>query len=122
MTKQMDKSTRNYSKIQEKFIAKIFDGKVVSNSGATPFFKGDVQIKDNELNILLECKTKTKTQTTHSIKKEWIESIKKESKQSGLDFGWLVFDYGEEKKTIDNQYIVISVKDFIDYREMLKNG
>lgn len=64
-------STRYYSDIQENYIAKKFNGRRCSNSGAGLFDKSDVIIEDASLSI--ECKTCTKDKNSFSIKKEWIE-------------------------------------------------
>ena len=47
------KPTRFFSKNQEKQVAKNLSGKVIPNSGATAFAKGDVALD----NFLIECKT-----------------------------------------------------------------
>ena len=68
----MNKPTRFYSNKQEKKVAKAVQGKQVANSGATPFYKGDV-ITDN---WLIECKTSTNVKASFGIKREWLEKNK----------------------------------------------
>ena len=64
----MNKPTRYYSKQQEKKVAKYVGGKRQPNSGATPFYKGDV-ITDE---FLIECKTKTKDCKSFTVKEDWL--------------------------------------------------
>ena len=53
-------TTRKASAKQEKYVATSLSGRVVSNSGATPFSKGDVTAVINEQEFIIECKTKMK--------------------------------------------------------------
>ena len=85
-------NTRQFSSAQEHRIAKMFDGKVVANSGATRFNKGDVLVDK----ILVECKTSTKPKDSFSIKKEWLEKNKEEAFSLGLDYSILAIDFGSE--------------------------
>lgn len=102
---------RALSNKQEKMIAKNLDGKVQSNSGATLWQKGDVILKKH--GILIECKTKETESQTFSIKKEWLEKIKKEAFGMGLNSNraTLVFDFGD-----NTPFYVISEK---FYKEIL---
>lgn len=68
------KPTRYYSNRQEKTIAKDLKGNQQINSGATPFYKGDVKTK----HFLVEAKTSTTAKYSVSIKKEWLEKINSE--------------------------------------------
>ena len=90
--------TRKFSSKQEHRIAKMFDGKVVANSGATKFNKGDVLVN----NILIECKTSTKPKDSFSIKKEWLEKNKEEAFSMGLDYSILTIDFGSN----DDYFII----------------
>lgn len=113
----MNKPTRHFSKQQEEFVASTLQGKVIANSGATPFHKGDLKFplrtdEESPLEILVECKTKTKEQKTISIKKEWLEEVKREAISENYLSSALVVDFGEEKKTNTNQYIIMSLADF----------
>ncbi len=66
--------TRKFSNKQEKDISKKLNGKVQSNSGATPFYRGDVVTK----NFIFEAKTKTKPSKSFTVKREWVDKIIKE--------------------------------------------
>ena len=88
------KSTRYFSSKQEKYVADKFNGKQQPNSGATPFAKGDV-ILDN---ILVECKTKTSSSKSISIKKEWLEKNKQEALFIGKPYSALAFNFGENEE------------------------
>ena len=94
----MRKPTRFYSNKQEKQVAKTLGGRQVSNSGATPFRKGDVTTKE----WLIECKTNTTEKKSFSIKKEWLDKNKEEAFAMGKDYNALAFDFGMS----DNYYIV----------------
>ena len=83
-------NTREFSSKQEHRIAKMFDGKVVANSGATRFNKGDVVVD----NVLIECKTTTKPKDSFSIKKEWLIKNKEEAFSLGKDYSMLAIDFG----------------------------
>lgn len=85
-------NTRKFSYNQEKRIAKNLGGKVVSNSGATPFAKGDVSLE----HILIDGKTLTKKQASVSLKKEWFEKIKSEAFSMNKDAGVVCFDFGDK--------------------------
>ena len=84
-------STRYFSNKQEKSVAKAVGGKKVANSGATPFYKGDVCTR----NILVECKTSMTEKQSFSIKKEWIEKNNEEAFAMGKFFSALAFDFGD---------------------------
>ncbi len=105
-------NTREYSSIQEHRVAKKLGGKVVANSGATRFNKGDVIVN----NILIECKTCTKPKDSFSIKKEWLTKNKEEAFASGLDYSMLAIDFG----TADD-YFIIDKELAIKLIEVLKN-
>lgn len=105
-------ATRDYSEKQEKVVADYLGGTKTPNSGATPFKKGDIVTDDT----IIECKTKTKETTNHSIKKEWIDTLRKECISMGKEYWAIVFDFGTQK--IDDQYVVIP----ISYYKELKEG
>lgn len=83
--------TRFYSNKQEKKVAKVLNGKQTSNSGATPFVKGDVLLD----NWLIECKTKTTDSKSFTLKKEWFEKNKEEAFAMNKDYNALVIDFGD---------------------------
>lgn len=91
--------TRSYSKKQEDYIAKKFDGKRSLNSGATMFEKSDV-ILDS---FLIEAKTKTKTSESITIQKEWLTKNEKEALFMGKKNSALAFNFGPGEK---NYYII----------------
>ena len=93
------KPTRFYSNKQEKAVAKNLGGKQTSNSGATPFQKGDVCTSD----FLLECKTKTKSSNSITIKKEWIEKNISEAIFMGKPYHAIVFNFGPDQ---ENFYVI----------------
>lgn len=69
-------NNRQYSKEQEERIAKKFGVFRQPNSGATKWKKGDIYLKD--LDLLIECKTTTKEQSSFRIKKDWISKLREE--------------------------------------------
>lgn len=104
------KPTRYYSTKQEEHIAQSLGGKRTPNSGATPFYKGDVTLD----NWLCECKTKTSDSTSISIKKDWLDKLLQESLMMGKDNVALVFNFGPSS---DKNYVIIdeaTFKDLID--------
>ena len=103
------RTTRDFSKAQETKVSKDLNLKVQSNSGATPFEKGDVK----GTNILLECKTLMKVQTQRTIHKSWLTGIKKEQYQMGKKMSGVVFDFGD-----GDNYVVLSIKDFKELIEV----
>ena len=105
-------SNRYFSDRQEKHIAKAFNGKQVSNSGATAFNKGDV-VTDL---FLIEAKTVTKPQQSFTIRKEWIEKNKEEAFAMGRCYNALAFDFGDGE-----QHYVISERLFKRLQEYLQS-
>lgn len=99
----MDKPTRHYSKKQENKVAKIVEGRRTANSGATAFDKGDVSAQD----ILIECKTLTKPQKSHTIQKAWLTKNEEEAYSRGKVLSALAFDFGDGE-----QFFILSARDF----------
>ena len=97
------KATRHYSKKQEAAVAKYLGGKRVSNSGATRFDKGDVQLSD----WLIECKTKTSQSKSFTVQKEWLEKNREEAFAMGKHNSALCFDFGDIVR-----YYIIDEKSF----------
>ena len=94
------KPTRWYSNKQEKATAKKLNGKCTSNSGATDFGgKGDILLDS----ILLECKTKTTSSKSISIKKEWFKKNTQEAIFMGKPYSALAFNFGPDE---ENYYII----------------
>ena len=104
MTKNKE-ATRYASSIQENRIAKKFNGKASSNSGASIFSGGDVHIEDASLCI--ECKTCMKPAKSFSIKKEWIEKNTKEAFINRFENHCIAFNFDYEDK---KDYYVIDDK------------
>lgn len=100
---QNKNSTRFYSKKQENHVAKIVKGNIVSNSGATPYRKGDVCTNK----YLIECKTCMTKKQSFSIKKQWLETAENEAIQQGKESFALVFNFGPNTK---NYYIISESK------------
>lgn len=98
----MNKPTRFYSNKQEKQVAKAVGGKQTSNSGATPFYKGDV-VTDH---WLIECKTCTSEKQSVSIKHSWIKKNSEETFAMGKSYSAIAFNFcpdGENYYVIDEQ-------------------
>lgn len=107
------KPTRFYSNKQEKAVAKALGGRQVANSGATPFYKGDVTADD----FLIECKTTTCThKASFSIKEEWLKKNRAEAFAMGKHHSALAFQFGEG---LPNFYI-IDERQFKEYMELLE--
>lgn len=94
------KPTRFFSSAQETYVAKKLAGKVQPNSGATPFKKGDVVLDK----FLIECKIKTSSSDSMSIKKEWLEKNEREALFEGKEYSALAFSFGPDEKP----YYIIS--------------
>lgn len=92
-------ATRDYSNVQEKSVASALGGKVVANSGATAFLKGDVSLD----NALVECKTVMKKQSSISIKEEWLIKLREEACNMGKDYYALAVNFGPKEK---NFYVI----------------
>lgn len=82
-------STRDISSVHEKNVAKALSGVRTSNSGATPFTKGDVIVGD----CLVECKTKMTECSSFSIQKEWLTTLEEERRGMGKSLCALAFSY-----------------------------
>ena len=99
------KPTRYYSSRQEKQIAKDLGGTTTKNSGATLFGgKADVLVED----FALECKTKVKESASITVKKEWIDKLKKDSLFDGKKHYALIFNFGPNTQN----YVIIDENTF----------
>lgn len=107
-----EKPTRYFSKKQENNVAKQLNMKCTPNSGATPWSKGDV----NDNSLLLECKTCTKVQSSMSVKKAWLQDIKKEQYMMNKSMSGVVIDFGDVKE----QYVILTMEDFKMLYELYK--
>ena len=107
--------TRHFSKLQEDTVAKAVGGKRTPNSGATPWSKSDV-LSDK---FAIECKTKTTSSESISIKKEWFDKQKQEAVFMGKPYSAVVFNFGpgEENHYIIDEYLFQFLKDKLDELE-----
>ena len=107
--------TRHYSKIQEDAVAKAIGGKRTPNSGATAWVKSDV-LSDK---FAIECKTKTSSSESISIKKEWFTKQKQEAAFMGKPYRALVFNFGpdEENHYIIDEYLFLELLDHLNSLE-----
>lgn len=92
-------TTRYFSKIQEKTLAKEVNGRVQPNSGATPFQKGDVKTDE----WLFDAKTSMTDKQSYSIKKADLIKLEDERIQMRKDYCAIVFNFGMNQ---DNVYVV----------------
>ena len=113
MTKNKE-STRYFSSKQEEYVAKLTNGRTVSNSGAAKFTCGDV-ISDE---FIIECKTKMKPSESFSIKKQWLIDSEYERISARKAHNALCFSFGENEPN----YFVLSEKEFLRYIELLREG
>lgn len=107
-------TTRYYSDIQEKEVAKMLHMKQQINSGATLFEKGDIYDEFT----LLDAKTVMSEQKSVSIKKEWFTKLKEEAFSMGKYLTGIVFRF--EPKGED--YIAIPLKDYKEMYEYYKEN
>lgn len=106
----MDKKpNRFYSNKQEKHLAKELGLRQTANSGATPFDKGDVAGD----HVLLEAKTLTKPQKSHSIRKDWLKKNEEEAFSRGKRLSALAFDFGD-----GDTYVILQLSDFKEMYEL----
>ncbi len=107
------KSTRYYSSLQEKAVAKATKGKTVVNSGATAFVKGDVLSGDD---WLIECKTKVKDSESITVKKEWFTKNQQEMAFMDKDYSAVVISFGPNQP---NYYIIdeLTFQELLDYQK-----
>lgn len=97
------KPNRFYSKKQERKGNRFLGLKDTPNSGATVFAKGDGVDKY----LLMEYKTVTKPQKSHTLKKEWFDKNQEEAFSRGKRFAALCFDFGD-----GNNYVAVNIQDF----------
>lgn len=106
-------ATRDFSDMQEKYIAKITNGKVSPNSGGTRFGGGDVLTNK----FFIEAKTVEKEKSSFSVKKMWMDKMKEQSFEQGKRYSALAFNFCPEG---DNFYI-INEKQFLEYLEYIES-
>lgn len=89
----------------------MLGGRTQANSGATPFYKGDVMTDV----MLIECKTHMQEKKSFSIKRSWIDDIKKEAFAMGKGHWALNICYGD-----DEQFYVIDENTMMLLHEKLE--
>lgn len=111
---KLSEATRKYSDIQETKIANMLSAKKQSNSGATPFNKGDVKSDV----FLIEAKTAMKKVDSFRIKKEWIDTIREEAFGEDREHWAIAFNFGDNLDNGD-EFFIISEQDFKLLNEIL---
>lgn len=111
----MNRPTRFFSKSQERRVAKQLGGKRQANSGATPFYKGDVVTQD----FLIECKTKTTDCKSFTVKEDWLLKNEEEAFAMGKQASALCFDFGP---SANKRYYIISERMFELLKTALEEG
>lgn len=118
----MTRNTKDYSKQQEKRIAKDLNGRLQPGSGAINItgLKGDVAVTDsNEWDVLIEAKT-TMTDSGQAGKrtmvfhKEWIKEVQNHAFEQGKAMGIVVTSFDN----VEDFYTLGKV-DFINMRTAL---
>lgn len=108
---------KEVSLIQEKEVAKVLGGVLAPSSGSGRFSGGDVYVDD----LLIECKTVTKPQTSFSVKKEWLDKAKEQAFEQGKSNYALAFRFeptGDDFISIPIQFF----KELLQYKEEINNN
>lgn len=115
---EKEESNKKVSQRQEKRIAEDLRGSVVVGSGATPFFKGDV----NVLDYIIEAKTVKTPKKSLSIKGEWIEKVEQEVFETGKE-NWMLAISGFEGRETEDFYLMSKdlLNDFIECKRIVEN-
>ena len=110
-------TTRDYSDMQEKHIARVTGGKVQSNSGGTKFGGGDIHTKK----FFIEAKTPTECRKSFSIKTEWLEIMWEQAFEQGKEEAVLAFRFSPDDKT--DMYVLNEkqVLEYLRYKEEQNN-
>lgn len=115
-----NRPTRYFSTTQEQAVAKALGGKTTPNSGATPFFKGDVVAGD----FLIECKTTTVCKESFSIKREWLDAVNRERIEMRKGYCALAFQFAPQGTFssigADNNYYVVDEYTFMAMKAALE--
>ena len=101
-------TTRYFSDLQEKHIAKVTGGKVQSNSGGTKFGGGDVHTDK----FLIEAKTPAIERKSFTIIKDWLEKMKEQAYEQGKEEAVLAFRFSPDDK---NDMYVLNERQFLEY-------
>lgn len=108
------KSTRYFSARQEKYLAELVSGYNNTASGSGLFNKSDVLVKDASL--LIEAKTPTSEKSSFSVKKDWLDKVRKEAFSMRLANTALAFEFAPDTEN----FFVIDEKLFRFLVEKLK--
>ena len=109
-------STRKVSKKMEARLAKTLGGKRQSISGATLFQKGDVV---TEL-FAIEAKTSMTPKQSISIRRAWIDKIRREAFAMGKPYSAVAFDFGTRSLGNKETFYIIDEQLFIKLHEKLE--
>lgn len=101
-------STRYFSDMQEKHIAKVTGGKVQSNSGGTKFGGGDIHTNK----FLIEAKTPMSLRSSFSIKLDWIIKMNEQAFEQGKEGAVLAFRFDPDN---GNDFYVLNEQQFLEY-------
>ena len=107
-------STRYFSDLQEKHIAKVTGGKVQSNSGGTKFGGGDVHTEK----FLIEAKTSTTPKKSFSINGKWLLKAKEQAFEQGKEESVLAFRFSPDD---ESDYYVLTERQFLEYLRYKEN-
>ena len=101
-------TTRYFSDLQEKHIAKVTGGKVQSNSGGTKFGGGDVHTDK----FFIEAKTPAIERKSFTIMKDWITKMREQAYEQGKEEAVLAFRFSPDDK---NDMYVLNERQFLEY-------
>ena len=100
-------TTRYFSDMQEKHIAKVTGGKVQSNSGGTKFGGGDVHTDK----FFIEAKTPTKAKASYTVKAQVLDKVYEQAFEQGKECGVLAFRFHPH----GNDFYILSERQFLEY-------
>lgn len=101
-------TTRDYSDMQEKHIAKVTGGKVQSNSGGTKFGGGDV----HTAKFFIEAKTPMSDKKSFSIKEDWLYKMREQAFEQGKQNAVLAFRFHPDSLV---DWYVLDEQQFLEY-------
>ena len=101
-------TTRDYSDMQEKHIAKVTGGRVQSNSGGTKFGGGDVHTDK----FFIEAKTPTKAKASYTVKAEVLDKVYEQAFEQGKEESVLAFRFHPDSLL---DWYVLDERQFLEY-------
>ena len=101
-------TTRYFSDMQEKHIAKVTGGKVQSNSGGTKFGGGDV----HTAKFFIEAKTPMSDKKSFSIKEDWLYKMREQAFEQGKQNAVLAFRFHPDSLV---DWYVLDEQQFLEY-------